>query len=82
MENIFGGLIEFPSENEFDEFTNNIDSDNALAIIEKAIEYGYQKNLFTMSETYFIYKSLKKLKENGFNIGNTELQQSQGHSSE
>jgi hypothetical protein len=75
MENIFGGLIEFSSEKEFDEFINSVDEHNALTIIEKAIEYAYQKNLFTMPETYFVYKSLKKLKENGFNIGDLELQQ-------
>ena len=75
MENIFGGLIEFPSEKEFDQFINSIDGDNALTIIEKAIEYAYQKNVFTMPETYFVYKSLKKLKENGSNSGDVELQQ-------
>lgn len=76
MENIFGGLIEFPSEKEFDEFISSIDENNALTIIEKAIEYSYQKNVFTMPETYFVYKSLKKLKQqNGLNSGNVELQQ-------
>lgn len=75
MENIFGGLIEFPSEKEFDEFISSIDVSNALTIIEKAIEYSYQKNVFNMPETYFVYKSLKKLKENGSNSGDVELQQ-------
>lgn len=62
MENIFGGLIEFPSENEFDEFLNNMDKKTALSIIEKAVEYSYQNNLYTQQETYFIYKSLKLLR--------------------
>lgn len=62
MENIFGGLIEFPSEKEFDEFLNGIDKKTALSIIEKAIEYSYQNNLYTQQETYFIYKSLKLLR--------------------
>lgn len=62
MENIFGGLIEFPSEQEFDEFLNGIDKKTALSIIEKAIEYSYQNNLYTQQETYFIYKSLKLLR--------------------
>ncbi len=62
MENIFGGLIEFPSENEFDEFLNNMDKKTALSIIEKAVEYSYQNNLYSQQETYFIYKSLKLLR--------------------
>lgn len=63
MENIFGGLIEFETENEFDEFVKGINEKNALSIIEKAIEYGHHNNLYTVQETYFIYKCLKKLKD-------------------
>jgi hypothetical protein len=63
MESIFGGLIEFDAENEFEEFVKDINKKNALSIIEKAIEYGHQNNLYTVQETYFIYKCLKKLKE-------------------
>ena len=63
MENIFGGLIEFDTENEFDEFVKDINEKNALSIIEKAIEYGHHNNLYSVQETYFIYKCLKKLKD-------------------
>jgi hypothetical protein len=63
MESIFGGLIEFNSENEFDDFVKDINENNALSIIEKCIEYGHQNNLYTVQETYFIYKCLKKLKD-------------------
>lgn len=63
MESIFGGLIEFEAENEFEEFVKDINEKNALSIIEKAIEYGHQNNLYTVQETYFIYKCLKKLKD-------------------
>lgn len=62
MDNIFGGLIEFPSEKEFEDFINQMDKENALSIIEKAIEFAYQNNVYSVQETYFIYKSLKKLK--------------------
>lgn len=64
MENIFGGLIEFESEKEFDEYMKNMSSKESLVIIEKAIEYAYMNNLYTQQETYCIYKSIKKLKEN------------------
>jgi hypothetical protein len=64
MESIFGGLIEFDTENDFDEFVKDINEKNALSIIEKAFEYGHHNNLYTVQETYFIYKCLKKLKDN------------------
>ncbi len=63
MESIFGGLIEFDTENDFDEFVKDINEKNALSIIEKAFEYGHHNNLYTVQETYFIYKCLKKLKD-------------------
>lgn len=62
MENIFGGMIEFQNEEEFESFVSEINQENALKIIEKAIEYAYLNNMFTVQETYVIYKSLKKLK--------------------
>jgi len=77
MESIFGGLIEFQTEKDFDEFVQNMESSDALSIIERALEYSHQQNVYSIPETYFIYKSLKKLKENyGLNIGNVEFQQS------
>jgi hypothetical protein len=75
MDSIFGGLIEFPTEKDFDEFVQKMDESDALSIIERALEYSHNQNIYTVQETYFIYKSLKKLKD-GFNSGNTELQQS------
>jgi hypothetical protein len=63
MESIFGGLIEFNTENDFDDFVKDINEKNALSIIEKAFEYGHHNNLYTVQETYFIYKCLKKLKD-------------------
>lgn len=64
MENIFGGLIQFENEKEFDDFVSEINKVNALKIVEKAIEFAYMNNVFSVQETYCIYKSLKKLKEN------------------
>ncbi len=81
MENIFGGLIEFESEKDFDEFLSKMNQESAMSIIEKSLEYAHNQNVFSVPETYFIYKSLKKIKD-GFNIGNAELQQSEGDSPE
>ena len=76
MENIFGGLIEFNNELDFDDFIKEMNQSDAISIIEKALEYSHGQGVFSVQETYFIYKCLKKLKENGFNIGDDELQQS------
>jgi hypothetical protein len=64
MENIFGGLIEFENEEQFDNFMLSIDKESAIKVIETAIEFAYRNNMFSVQETYCIYKSLKKLKEN------------------
>lgn len=63
MESIFGGLLEFETEEQFENFIKNIDYDNSMKIIELAIEYAYRNGLFSQPETYYVYKSLKKLRE-------------------
>jgi hypothetical protein len=67
MENIFNGLIEFESKEEFNEFVDNIDKDSALMVIEKQIEYFQQGGAFTLLEATTLYKCLSKLKENNEN---------------
>jgi hypothetical protein len=64
MENIFGGLIEFKSKNEFDSFIENISKEDALQIVEASISYGQQNGLYTLEESHSLYKCLTKLKQN------------------
>lgn len=64
MENIFGGLIEFKSKNEFDSFTDGMDTASTIQIIEASIMYGQQNGLYTLEESHILYKCLSKLKEN------------------
>jgi hypothetical protein len=63
MENIFNGLIQFESAEEFNEFVNKIDKGNALMIIEKQIEYFQRGGAFTLLESATLLKCLNKLKE-------------------
>jgi hypothetical protein len=63
METIFGGLIEFDSQEELDDFILNLDKDDALQIIEKQIEYFVSHGGFTLIENHVLYKCLTKLKE-------------------
>ena len=51
MENIFNGLIEFDSMEDFSDFMDNIDKENAIKIIEKQIEYFQKGGAFTLLES-------------------------------
>ena len=64
MESIFGGLIEFEDQKELNEFVENVDTNGAIQIIEKQIEYIASHGGFTIVEGHVLYKCLNKLKEN------------------
>ena len=40
MENIFGGLIEFDTQKDFDNFVESLDKESAIKIIEVGINYA------------------------------------------
>ena len=61
---IFGGLIEFESTEDFNIYLDNVSDDSALIIIERALKYGVANGLYNMEECYAIYKSISKLKNN------------------
>ncbi len=63
MESIFGGLIEFDSQKELNEYMENLDVHSATQIIEKQIEYVASHGGFTIVESHVLYKCLIKLKE-------------------
>lgn len=60
---IFGGLIEFQSEDEFLELTKKLDVPNSLGIIEAAIKYGQKSGFYSLEESHALYKSLIVLKK-------------------
>jgi hypothetical protein len=63
MESIFGGLIEFDSQKELNEYMENLKLTHAIQIIEKQIEYVASHGGFTIVESHVLYKCLTKLKE-------------------
>lgn len=63
MENIFGGLIDFESKKEFNEYLDVMDSNSAIAILEMAIKYGISLNVYTFEEIHCLYVCLQKLKK-------------------
>lgn len=62
MSDIFGGLIEFSSNNEMDIFLSQIDDESALKMIESALEFVQRNGTFTLQESYILHTCLKKLK--------------------
>lgn len=60
---IFGDLITFETTEQFNEFIETIDKPTAIKMIELSIEYGQRNGLFTLEESYCMYKCITKLKE-------------------
>jgi len=73
MESIFGGLIEFDSQKELNEYMENLDVFSATQIIEKQIEYVASHGGFTIVESHVLYKCLTKLKEDANKIEGDHL---------
>jgi hypothetical protein len=73
MESIFGGLIEFDSQKELNEYIENLDVFSATQIIEKQIEYVASHGGFTIVESHVLYKCLTKLKEDANKIEGDHL---------
>lgn len=64
MDTIFGGLVEFNNSEELNLFIENLENDDAIKLIESALIYAQQRGIYTIEESYIIYKSLQKTKEN------------------
>lgn len=81
MEAIFNGILEFESQDQLDEMLSKMDNTLAIKLLELALDSCTE--YFTMTENHVLYLCLKKLKQienNGRNITNAELQQSEGPS--
>ncbi len=61
---IFNGRIEFDSKEDFENFLKKMNKDDAITILETAIDYMNKSGLTGMNENYALYESFKKLKEN------------------
>ena len=79
MENIFGGLIEFNTQKEFDNFVETLDKETAIKIIEVGINYALSNGLYSMGETFCLYKCINKLKHNEDNIETNNLRDADNH---
>lgn len=59
---IFGGLLEFESQEKLTEFAKNLDIKTSIKILEVSSEYGIKNGLYSLDEAYCIYMCLQKLK--------------------
>lgn len=66
MENIFDGLLEFRTHQDFEDYLKSINKEDALKLIELAILYAQKNGLYSLTESYTMYICLQKIKnENG-----------------
>jgi hypothetical protein len=63
MEQMFDGLFSYENSDKLDEFTKLADKETAFKMIEMSLMYCQQNGVFTMEESFLIYKMLNKLKE-------------------
>ena len=61
---IFGGLLQFETNQQLNEFIESIDKEMSIKLIELSIDYIMKNGLFTLEESYCLYKSINKLREN------------------
>lgn len=63
MESIFGDLVEFNTNKEFEVFFETIEKDSAIKILEIAFNHAQKSGVFNLKESYCIYNCLKNLKK-------------------
>jgi hypothetical protein len=62
MDTIFGGLVQFESREQFNNFVETINDENAIKLIEMALLFSLKNGLFSFEESHIIYECLNKLK--------------------
>jgi hypothetical protein len=64
MGHMFGELLEFNSKEEVNEYIEKMKVGDALTLLEAALTWSQQNGLYTIDESFIIYKSLEKLRQN------------------
>jgi hypothetical protein len=63
MKSLFGGLLQFENQSEFEKLIQNIDSEMSLKIIELCLSHCQENGLFNLEESHCLYVCVSKLKE-------------------
>lgn len=64
MGHMFGELLEFNSKEELNEYIEKMEVADALTLLEAALTWSQQNGLYTIDESFIIYKSLEKIRQN------------------
>jgi len=64
MAHMFGELLEFNTKEELNEYIEKMNVVDAITLLETALTWSQQNGLYSIDESYTIYKSLQKLREN------------------
>jgi len=64
MKPIFNGDFTFENHDMLDYVLDNLNSKMAINILELGIEQGLRGGIYTLTEVYCLYKSLRHLKNN------------------
>ncbi len=60
---IFGGLLEFESEEKLIEFLKNMDLTVSIKVIESALDYSNSMGIYTLQEAYCAFICVNQLKK-------------------
>ena len=64
METIIGSRLEFENLEDLLTSVESLEKEDAIRIIETALDYAVAIRVFDMKEAYVLYKCLIKLKQN------------------
>ena len=56
MENIFGGLVSFEKKVDLDSFVEGMGKNDAIKLIEMALTYGLKNGVYSLEDSFVIYK--------------------------
>jgi len=63
MEEIFGGLVKFEKKIDLDSFVDGMTKNDAIKLIEMALTFGLKNGIYSLEDSFVIYKSISKIKE-------------------
>lgn len=61
---IIGGRVSFEDEKELNDFLNSLKKEDAIRLIETALDVAVATRTFDMKDAYVLYKCILTLKEN------------------
>jgi hypothetical protein len=70
MKTLFGGFLEYISDEKLVAYIEAMDNQMAVEMIEAAFQYGVKSGLYNLDEAHCLYKCLTQIKNIEKNYGN------------